>query len=85
MADVNDDERVPIERALYGLSVHALPQGWTPVAAIVLVKCIDEDGQPTWAFRTTDGVNDEELLGALTVRSDLLRRELLDSYSNEDD
>lgn len=80
-----DNERVPVEQALYGLSVHPLPQGWTPMAAIVLIKCIDEDGEPTWAFRTTDGLNEEELLGALTVRTDLLRRELLDSYTGEDD
>ncbi len=64
---------------------HPLPQGWTPISAIVLVKCLDEDGEPTWAFRTTDGLNDEELLGTLTVRTDLLRRELVDSYYDGDD
>lgn len=80
------DGRVPIEQALYGLSAHSVPEGWTPVAGIILVKCIDEDGDPTWAFRTTDGLNDEELLGALTVRTDLLRHELTRSYTdNEDD
>jgi hypothetical protein len=76
--------RVPIEQALYGLSVHPVPEGWTPVAGIILVKCIDEDGDPTWAFRTTDGLNDEELLGALTVRTDLLRHELTRSYEDDE-
>ncbi len=79
------EARVPVEQALYGLEVHPLPQGWTPISAIVLVKCLDEDGEPTWAFRTTDGLNDEELLGTLTVRTDLLRRELVDSYYDGDD
>lgn len=81
----NADVRVPVEQALYGLAVHPLPRGWTPMSAIVLVKCIDEDGEPTWAFRTSDGLNDEELLGALTVRIDLLRSELVEGYHQEGD
>ena len=48
--------------------------------------CRSEGGHPSWAFRTTDGMNDEELLGALTVRIDLLRKALLQAYwSDEDD
>lgn len=74
------EERLPIAQALSGLNIHPLPKDWTPLAAVVLVKCLDEDGSPTWGFRTTDGLNDEELLGALTIRKELLRRELLDAY-----
>ena len=48
------------------------------------MKCLDEDGDVTWAFRTTKDMNDEELLGALTVRTDLLRRSLVDSYADLD-
>ena len=84
-AEDDSSVRVPVEQALYGLAVHPLPSGWTPISAIVLVKCIDEDGDATWAFRTTDGLNEEELLGALTVRTDLLRRELVESYSDDDE
>jgi len=47
---------------------------------IVLVKCLDGSGAPTWAFRTTSSLNDEELLGALTIRLEILRRELLEDY-----
>ncbi len=50
----------------------------------MLVKCLDQEGQPLWAFRTTGGLNDEELLGALTVRTDLLRKELLEAFSEEE-
>ncbi|HMM96243.1 hypothetical protein [Phycicoccus sp.] len=55
------------------------------MAGIILVKCIDDEGGSTWAFRTTDGMNDEELLGALTVRTDLLRKDLLQSYEDDED
>lgn len=78
-------EREPIAEVLKGLHIHPLPAGWTALEGIVLVKCLDDEGNSSWAFRTTDGLNDEELLGALTIRSDLLRRELLESYSSDDD
>lgn len=47
----------------------------------VLVKCLDEEGNPTWAFRTSSDTNDEESLGALTVRIEILKCEWLDSYT----
>lgn len=81
----SDQGRKPIEQVLGGLHVHPLPAGWTALEGIVLVKCLDEDGRASWAFRTTAGLNDEELLGALTVRTDLLRKELLESFQNEDE
>ncbi len=81
------DGRVPVGDALPGLAVHPIPDNWTPLAAIVLVKALDEDGASSWCFRTTSGLNDEELLGAITVRRDLLRAELLELYRDgeEDD
>jgi hypothetical protein len=81
-----ESRRAPIENVLKGIDIRPLPRGWTPLEGIVLVKCLDEEGHPSWALRTTDGMNDEELLGALTVRIDLLRKELLQAYwSDEDD
>ncbi|WP_051468288.1 hypothetical protein [Actinomadura oligospora] len=78
---MNKEEKpVDIGEALTGLKVVPLPEGWTGLEAIVLVKCLDDKGHPSWSFRVTDGLNEEELLGALTVRTDMLRRDLLDSY-----
>jgi hypothetical protein len=82
--NMGNGERMPIERVLGGLQIHPLPPGWTALEGIVLVKCLDEEGHASWAFRTTAGLNDEELLGALTVRTDLLRKELLESFQSED-
>jgi hypothetical protein len=78
-------ERESIAEVLNGLHIHPLPSGWTALEGIVLVKCLDEEGNSTWAFRTTAGLNDEELLGALVVRTDLLRRDLLEAYRNDSD
>jgi hypothetical protein len=79
-----EDGREPVEQVLAGLQLHPLPEGWAPLEGIVLVKCLDQEGHPSWAFRTTAGLNDEELLGALTVRMDLLRKELLEAFSAEE-
>jgi len=78
-----DDERKPIAEVLSGLAIQPLPDRWSPLEGIVLVKCLDEEGSPSWAFRTTAGLNDEELLGVLTVRIELLKDELVDSYDEE--
>jgi hypothetical protein len=78
-----DDQRRPIDQVLGGLTIHPLPDRWSPLEGIVLVKCLDEEGVPTWAFRTTSGINDEELLGVLTVRIELLKSELLEGYDEE--
>lgn len=75
-ADDADDVRVPVADVLRGLEVHRLEDGWTPLEAFVLMKCLDEAGEPTWSYRTTHRLNREELLGALVVHVEVLRREL---------
>lgn len=75
-----ENDRVPIEQVLKGLDVHSLEPGWTAMEAFVLVKCLDSEGDATWAYRTTHRLNREELLGALTVQVDVLRKELRDEW-----
>jgi hypothetical protein len=78
-----DEPRIPIADALPGLGVHPLPERWTPLEALIPVKCLDEKGQPTWSYRTTQQLNREELLGALVVQVELLRRELVEEWTSE--
>jgi hypothetical protein len=80
-----DDERVPVEQVLPGFALHVLPDGWTPMEAFVLLKCLDEGGDSTWSFRTTNPLNLQELLGALEVQVEVLKRKLADCWENEDD
>jgi hypothetical protein len=77
---VDDGQRVPIEQVLPGMAIHPLESGEVPLSAFVLVKLLDRDGDPTWSFRTTEAPNREELLGALTVQLDLLRKSLLKEW-----
>ena len=85
MSALDPETRYPIDRVLPGLEVHPLPEGWTPLEALALVKCLDAEGESTWAFRTTPGLNKEELLGSLVVHSDLLRRSLIKEWDDDDD
>ena len=78
------EERVPIDEALPGFAIHPLEDDWTPLQAFVLVKALDEEGEPVWCFRTSEQFNLEELLGALDVQASVLRRKLVRVWEDED-
>ncbi|MEW6471155.1 MAG: hypothetical protein AB1679_02705 [Actinomycetota bacterium] len=84
MAEGTAEERQPIAEVLQGLEIHPLEPGWTAIEALVLMKCLDEEGHVSWAYRTTHRLNREELLGALVVHTDVLRRELADEWIDDD-
>jgi hypothetical protein len=44
---------------------------------------LDADGDVGWSYRTTNRLNREELLGALTVQVDVLRKELRDEWDDD--
>ena len=84
-APVTSDDRIPIEQVLPGFEIHPLDEGWTPLAGFVLVKSLDESGETAWSFRTSESLNLEELLGALAVQTDVLRRKLVRAWEAEDE
>jgi hypothetical protein len=67
---------------LNGLEVHALDPGETAIEAFILLKILDRDGDVAWSYRTTNLLSREELLGALTVQVDVLRKELRDEWDD---
>jgi hypothetical protein len=82
---MSDVPRKPIEEVLPGFSLHPLDDGWTPLQAFVLIKSLDEDGDTAWSYRTSEALNLEELLGALTVQVELLRNKLVRHWEDGDD
>ena len=83
---MSDDEvRLSLAEAFPGMTIAALPEKWNPLEALVLIKCLDEEGVSTWCYRTTSPPNREELLGALRVQTALLERELLEEWEGEDE
>lgn len=78
-----DEKRVPIDQVLAGLEIYSLESGETPLEAFVLIKTLDAEGEPSWSYRTTSRLNREELLGALMVQVDVLRKELRDEWDDD--
>ena len=74
-----------IENVLRGLSIDPLPDSWTPLEVSCMVKCLGDAGKPEWALRMTHGLNDKELLGALVIQVELLKKDILNDYVEEDD
>lgn len=77
--------RVPVEQVLRGLELHPLLAGETAIEAFVLIKVLDADGHVGWSYRTTNRLNRQELLGALTIQVDVLRKELRDEWDDEEE
>lgn len=82
MTSDSEDERIALAEVLPGMGVHPLEEGWSPLEAFVLIKALDEDGNPSWCYRTTNALNREELLGALTVHTELIKKELVDEWES---
>ena len=52
--------------------------------AYILLKVRSDDGGPNWSYRSLSRISREELLGALTVQGEVLRRELRDDWKAEE-
>jgi hypothetical protein len=81
----NEEQRVPVTEVLRGLEVHPLEPGETALEAFVLIKVLDAQGDISWSYRTTNRLNREELLGALIVQADVLRKELREEWDDSGD
>lgn len=82
---MSPQERQPLSDVLRGLEIHPLPKDWTALEALVLVKCLDEGGHTSWCFRTTHRLNTEEVLGAIDVHAEVLRRKLVSEWEHDED
>lgn len=58
---------------IFGVSVPAIPEGAVAVEAIVLVKAIDADGEPTIFLRSSDGLAPWDMVGVLVMAADIER------------
>ncbi len=53
-----------------------LPDGWTPLEAVVVVTALDTDGDVRLHHAATDGLSSCEAIGMLIHTSDVLRQAL---------
>lgn len=77
----------PIGDVLPGVEIIELADGYTPLEAVVLVKCLDADGHIAWVQRWSEGLHIVEVLGAATTMRALNERQAVEMYQplGEDD
>jgi hypothetical protein len=71
---------VPSAEVLPGIELMRLPEGYTPLSAIVLVKCLDDDGDVAWLTRSASDLGGIESLGALHAAVAVLTEDIKASY-----
>lgn len=66
-----------------------LPENWTPLDAVAVVKCLDEDGDLTFFISATQTLSDWECFGLLELaarsQSDSVVKNLQASGEEDDD
>ena len=70
---------------VYGLEAEPMPEGWTPLEAFTVLKCLDEDGDVALLTRSTDGVRSWDAVGMLTAALDIQRARLRDGFIDDDE
>lgn len=59
------------------IDVPDLPDKFLPLEIVAVVKCLDDQGNPTIAVRTSEGLMAWEVIGMLTAASDMARADLV--------
>jgi hypothetical protein len=62
-----------------------LDPNWTPMEAISVIKCLDQDGRMQVALRMSDGWTTWEASGLLSLLAVSLKTEFMDSLSTSQD
>ena len=63
---------------IFGLETqYPLPEHWTPLEAVAVIKCLDEKGDPTLWMTSTESLNSWERLGMLTAARDITRSQFV--------
>lgn len=71
--------------AVYGLEAPPLPDGWTPLEAVTVVKCLDADGSAALVSKVTDGLSMWECVGMLSAVLDSQRADIQRCFIDPDD
>ncbi len=66
-----------------GINVPDLPEGFTPLEALISIKGLDADGNVMLVERITDGIASWEALGMATTMADSLRQRLTQMHDDQ--
>lgn len=65
---------------IFNLETEPLPENWTPLDAVAVVKCLDEEGNLSFVIRSTQSLTDWECYGLLAVSSKIQAKEIMDGF-----
>lgn len=69
---------------IFGLEPSSsLPENWTPLDAVAVVKCLDEDGNLAFVIRSTETLSDWECFGLLELAAKGQARDILKNLSDD--
>lgn len=76
--------------AVWGIEMDGgIPEGWTPMEVIVIMKCMDNEGKVRIGYRTSKGWTTWESLGALRAfersMNDDLQSCMIDGSEDDED
>jgi hypothetical protein len=58
-----------------------LPEGYTPLETVAVIKCLDASGSPTLAIRVSDSLMGWEAVGMLISACDMARSEVQSDFT----
>ena len=68
---------------IYGLETQDLPDGYTALEAVCVIKCLDDEGRVTLMLRSTSGIMSWEGLGMHEAACEISRARLRSGYDAE--
>lgn len=70
---------------VYGITIRPVPEGWTALEAVVICQSIDENGEPCWFIRYSDGMGSMTAVGAMHLAIASETRGMLNDLEDDDD
>lgn len=68
---------------VYGLELGPLPDSHIPLEAIVIIKVLDDDGEPTLVIRQAGAITDWERIGMLSAALDIVKEQTADTWRRD--
>lgn len=69
---------------IFGLEPSSeLPENWTPLDAVAVVKCLDEDGDLAFVIRSTETLSNWECFGLLEMAAKCQANDILNDIQDD--
>jgi len=71
---------------IFGLetSEPELPPKWTPLEAVAVIKCLDEEGNLGFVIRSTESLSPWECFGLLELAAKSQAKDIVDGFEDDE-